>query len=201
MTTFQSRLSFVVMTILVFIGLHFLLFNWVSSGLNMDLSLGWLELHAHASEWTIESFYPGGLIAVALVSILVTWVLSKALHHRISQQKLQTSYSLWAAFALAIFLAICLSHFWWLKDDSFFDGFVRCIRARLYDQAWETLWRACLFFGLPAIVVGWPLQALVMIVVRLAKDRLIAQPEGGANGSQSTRSETNLTRSAAGSGR
>ena len=72
-----------VMTILVFIGLHFLLFNWVSTGPNTDLSLGWLELQRHGFEWTIERFHPGGLIAVVLLSILVTWVLSKMLRHRI----------------------------------------------------------------------------------------------------------------------
>ncbi len=119
----------------------------------------------------------------------------------LSQQKLQTSYSLWAAFALAIFLLICLSHFWWLKDDSFFDAFVRCIRARLYDQAWDVLWRTCIFFGLPAIVVAWALQALLMDVVRLAKDRLIVQPEGGANGGQTSSSEASRTPGAAASRR
>ncbi len=83
MTTFQSRLSFVVMTILVFIGLHFLLFNGVSTGPNTDLSLGWLDLHRHGFEWTIASFHAGGLVAVAIVSIFITWVLSKMLRHRI----------------------------------------------------------------------------------------------------------------------
>ncbi len=87
MTTFQSRLSFVVMTILVFIGLHFLLWNEVSSGPNTDLSLGWLGLHRQGFEWTIETFHPGGLIVVALVSILVTWALSKMLRHRIGPTK------------------------------------------------------------------------------------------------------------------
>ena len=76
-----------VMTILVFIGLHFLLLNWVSTGPNTDLSLGWLALHRHGFEWTIESFHPGGLLAVALGSILVTWVLSRMLRHRIGPTK------------------------------------------------------------------------------------------------------------------
>ncbi len=75
------------MTILVFTGLHFLLFNWVSTGPNTDLSLGWLELHRHGFEWTIESFHLGELIAVVLVSILATWVLSKMLRHRIGPSK------------------------------------------------------------------------------------------------------------------
>jgi len=87
MTRFQNRLSFVVMTILVFIGLHFLLFNEISTGPNTDLSLGWLGLHRHGFEWTIESFHPSVLVAVALVSILVTWVLSKMLQHQISPTK------------------------------------------------------------------------------------------------------------------
>ena len=76
-----------VMTILVFIGLHFLLLNWVSTGPNTDLSLGWLGLHRHGFEWTVESFHPGGLIVVALVSISFTWVLWKMLRHRISPTK------------------------------------------------------------------------------------------------------------------
>ena len=87
MTTFQSRLSFLVMTILVFIGLHFLLLNEVSSGPNTDLSLGWLGLHRHGADWTVESFHPAGLIAVALFSILVTWVSSKVLRHAKSPTK------------------------------------------------------------------------------------------------------------------
>jgi hypothetical protein len=58
MKTFQSRLSFVVMTFLAFIGLHFLLFNWVSTGPNTDLSLGWLALHRHGFEWTIGEVRP-----------------------------------------------------------------------------------------------------------------------------------------------
>ena len=87
MTKFQSRLSFLVMAILVFIGLHFLLLNEVSTGPNTDLSLGWLRLHRHAFEWRIEGFRPGGLIVVALVSILVTWVLSKVLRHRTAPTK------------------------------------------------------------------------------------------------------------------
>jgi NADH:ubiquinone oxidoreductase subunit 5 (subunit L)/multisubunit Na+/H+ antiporter MnhA subunit len=82
MSKFQSRLSFLLMTILVFIGLHFLLLTEVSTGPNTDLSLGWLQLHRHGFEWTIESFRLGALVVVALVSVLVTWVLSKVLRHR-----------------------------------------------------------------------------------------------------------------------
>jgi hypothetical protein len=76
-----------VMTILVFIGLHFLHFSWFSTGPNTHLSLGWLGLRRHGFEWTIESFHPRGLIAVALVSILVTWFLSKMLRRRIGPTK------------------------------------------------------------------------------------------------------------------
>ena len=75
------------MTILVFIGLHFLLFTWVSTGPNTDLSLAWLGLRRHGDKWTIESFHPVGLIAVALVSLSVTWVLSRMLRHRLAQPK------------------------------------------------------------------------------------------------------------------
>jgi hypothetical protein len=48
------------MTVLIFIGLHFLLFNLVSTGPNTDLSLGWLALHRHGFKLTTESFRPGG---------------------------------------------------------------------------------------------------------------------------------------------
>ena len=82
MTKFQSRLSFLVMTILVFIGLHFLLLNEVTTGPNTHLSLGWLRLHRHGFQWAIESFQPVGLIVLALVSILVAWGLSRVLRHR-----------------------------------------------------------------------------------------------------------------------
>jgi hypothetical protein len=87
MTKFQSKLSFLVMAILVFIGLHFLLFNEVSTGPNTDLSFGWLQLHRHGFEWTIQGFQPAGLSAVALVSILATWGLSKLWRHRTAPNK------------------------------------------------------------------------------------------------------------------
>jgi len=82
MNRLQSRLSFLVMTILLFILLHFLLLNEVSTDANTDLSLGWLRLHRHGFEWRVESFNPGGLTAVALLSIVGTWILSKVLRRR-----------------------------------------------------------------------------------------------------------------------
>ena len=85
MTTFQSRLSFLVMTILVFIVLHVFLFNSFSSGPNTDISLSWLEVHRHGDNWTVGGFHPIGLIVVVLVAVLVTWVLSKILRHRTAQ--------------------------------------------------------------------------------------------------------------------
>ena len=91
----------------------------------------------------------------------------------LSQQKFKTSWFLWAALALALFLPICLIH-WLPKEDSLFDGFVACIRSRLYDQAWGVL-LTCLFFGLPAIALGWVLQALVVVGIRMARSRLAAQ--------------------------
>jgi len=86
MTTFQSRLSFLVMTILVFIVLHVFLFNSSSSGPNTDISLSWLELHRHGDNWTIGDFHPIGLIVVVFVAALVTWILSKILRHQAAQQ-------------------------------------------------------------------------------------------------------------------
>ncbi len=81
MTRFQSSLLFFVMTILIFIGLHFLLVTSVSTGPNTNLSLGCLELRRHGFDWTIEGFDPRGLTAVAVISVLATWGLSKTLRH------------------------------------------------------------------------------------------------------------------------
>ena len=75
------------MTILVFIGLHFLLLTEVSTGPNTDLSLGWLRLHRHGFEWTIESLRLDVLVVVALVSILVSWVLAQVFRHRTAPTK------------------------------------------------------------------------------------------------------------------
>jgi hypothetical protein len=77
MTEFQNRLLFVVVTALVILGMHFVLVNWISTGPNLDMSMGWLGLHRYVGAWTIESFYPVRLIVMVSVSVLVTGILSK----------------------------------------------------------------------------------------------------------------------------
>ena len=85
MSKSQNRISFVIMAVLIFIGCTFCSLGWLSTGPNLDLSFAWLDLHRHGDTWTFGSFSPVGLIAVALVSVLLTWVLAKALGHRIAQ--------------------------------------------------------------------------------------------------------------------
>jgi hypothetical protein len=85
MSKAHNRFSFVVMAILVFIGCTFCSLGWVSTGPNLDLSIAWLDLHRHGDTWTVGSFRPMGMIALVLVSVLLTWVLAKALGHRIAQ--------------------------------------------------------------------------------------------------------------------
>jgi hypothetical protein len=72
------------MAVLVFIGSHFLLFNQTSTGPNLDLDFGWLVLHRYGDNWTLEQFRFGILLAVVIVSLALTWVLSKLLRHRIT---------------------------------------------------------------------------------------------------------------------
>ena len=87
MTTFQNRLSFVVMAVLIFTGENLILYNWVSSGphVHLDLAFGWLQLHRYGTNWSIEHFDFCMLVVAALSSVLVTWLFSKARRRRMAE--------------------------------------------------------------------------------------------------------------------
>jgi uncharacterized membrane protein len=80
----RHSLLFATMSLLVFIGIHFFLYSYVSTGPNLDLSFGWLELHRHGDSWTVEHFHFGGLLTVLLVSALLTWLLPKLVRRRMA---------------------------------------------------------------------------------------------------------------------
>ena len=82
----RDYISFVTMAVLVFIGSHFLLFNYASTGPNVDLSLGWLELHRHGDSWSVEQFRFGFLASVVFFSVALTWVLSKVFRRRVASR-------------------------------------------------------------------------------------------------------------------
>jgi hypothetical protein len=67
------------MVVLIFIAIHFLTYSWYSSGPNLDLSFGWLELHRHAEAWSVEHFRLGALTVIVFLCVGLTWILSKAL--------------------------------------------------------------------------------------------------------------------------
>jgi hypothetical protein len=79
----KHSISFVVMTVLIFVGLNLFLGDYYSSGPNSDWTIGGIHLHRHGQVWTIQSFSPFGLIITLLLSILITWTASKILRHRI----------------------------------------------------------------------------------------------------------------------
>jgi hypothetical protein len=86
MTTFQNRLSFMVMVVLIFIGENLISYSWVSTGphVYLDLAFGWLQLHRYGDIWIIEHFDFRMLIVAVLSSVLLTWVFSKALRQRLA---------------------------------------------------------------------------------------------------------------------
>jgi len=75
----RDPISFATMAVLVFIASQFLLYTSFSSGLHLDLSLGWLQLHQHGYNWSVGQFNFGFFMADVISSIAFTWVLSKAL--------------------------------------------------------------------------------------------------------------------------
>jgi hypothetical protein len=79
----RDKISFAVMAALVFILSQFFLSSSVSTGPNEDLSLGWLDFHRHGWHWSFVQFHFGPLIIEAILSVAFTWVMSKALRHRI----------------------------------------------------------------------------------------------------------------------
>ena len=79
----KDRVSFFIRACLIFLGSHFLIFTSYSSGPNVDLSLGWFELHRHGINWHADNFDWWNLLVVLVLSLIFTWVLEKGLRHRI----------------------------------------------------------------------------------------------------------------------
>jgi len=79
MTTFEKRLSFVVMVVLVFFIENLAGSGWYSTGphLNLDFPFGWLQLHRYGDVRIVEHFDFRMLIVAILVPILLTWVFSR----------------------------------------------------------------------------------------------------------------------------
>ena len=72
------------MAVLVLIGSQFLLFNYFSTGPNLYLSFAWVQLYRHGNDWTVDEFHFGILMGDIIVSVALTWVLSKMLQRRIT---------------------------------------------------------------------------------------------------------------------
>ena len=61
----------------VFLGLHVFLYGTVSTGPHLYLYLGWLELQRYGDRWKVEHFHFVGLVALLLVSGLLTWLVRR----------------------------------------------------------------------------------------------------------------------------
>ena len=72
------------MAVLVFLGILLFLYNQVSTGPNLYLFFGWLELHRQGDSWTIEHFHCGALLVLLLLCALLTWLLSKIVGPRMA---------------------------------------------------------------------------------------------------------------------
>ena len=77
-STIRHPVFFAVIAFLVFVGFHLFPYGTVSTGPHLYLYLGWLELHRYGDVWSIEHFRFVGLLAVLLISVLLTWLLSKS---------------------------------------------------------------------------------------------------------------------------
>jgi len=79
---FRDSLSFGMMTLLVFILISYLMSTDFSTSANEDLSFGWLQLHRHGLDWSIEHVRFGMLLLDVSIAIVLTWILSKILDRR-----------------------------------------------------------------------------------------------------------------------
>ena len=77
-------------------------------------------------------------------------------------QRFKTSFLLWALFAFALF-APCWFVPWHGKGDTTFAGMMRCYRAGLPMTDYAIF---ALVYALPALLIGWVLQALVVVCLR-----------------------------------
>jgi hypothetical protein len=93
MTTFQHRLSFTVLVILVFIVENLVASGWVSTGphVYVDLAFGWLQLHRYGKIWSIDYFDFQMLIVAVLIPVLLTCLVSKQLGHKRLTKSIQST--------------------------------------------------------------------------------------------------------------
>ena len=78
-TLFQNRLSFVMMTFAVFIGMTLLLWGGISTGPHTYFELGfpgWLTLHRYGDTWSFDHIDVVALILQIGVAALLTWILA-----------------------------------------------------------------------------------------------------------------------------
>ena len=79
----KDCISFVTMTVLMFIGINLpFLMGGVSTGPNVDYFLGvtgWLWVHREGKGFSIEHIYFSALAAELCLAVSLTWILSKAL--------------------------------------------------------------------------------------------------------------------------
>jgi hypothetical protein len=73
----RHAVSFIAVAVIVFLCLHLFLWGTVSTGPHVYLYLGWLELHRYGDSWTIEHLHLGGLLAVLLVSVLLSMIVRR----------------------------------------------------------------------------------------------------------------------------
>jgi len=79
----KNWISFSIMAFLIFVGTNLLLSTSQSSAAKVDISFGWIELHYHGLVWRVDNFDWWHLSVVAVLSLVLTWILEKALRHRI----------------------------------------------------------------------------------------------------------------------
>src|SRR5262249_6115530 len=80
----RRSIAFAAVTILFFVISHLLLWSVVSTGPNLYLSFGWLELHRYGDTWSVEQFHFGVLWGVVFLCALLTWMLSRAVRRRMT---------------------------------------------------------------------------------------------------------------------
>ena len=84
-------------------------------------------------------------------------------------QKFKTSYLLWTIFSSALFLP-CWFIPWLGKHDTTFAAMTRGLRQRLYSDTFPDLVFFLFFYGMPAVGIGWVLQALVIVCWRRKRE-------------------------------
>ena len=81
-------------------------------------------------------------------------------------QKFKTSFRLWAVCSLVLFVPCWFMPFL-AQDDTVFAAMLRCFRAGLPMTDFFVF---ALIFAIPAIVIGWVMQAIITICVRRKRE-------------------------------